>query len=121
MKERNFFEIGIVNAIVDNLVKSGIKPKRIGVVTVTSDQQVLLQRLMNAYTVSVHSLYDLEGLCKDVLIISTVKHGRKCSYLKELRRLYTAFTKCRLKLILVGSVQQLMEVEPLDQFVAYIK
>ena len=37
MKERNYFEIAIVNAIVDNFTKSGIKPKRIGVVTTTMD------------------------------------------------------------------------------------
>ena len=37
MKNRNFFEVAIVLAIIDNFIKSGIKPKSIGVVTTTLD------------------------------------------------------------------------------------
>ena len=42
MKNRNFFEVAIVNAIVDNFIKSGIKPKAIGIVTTSLDQMALL-------------------------------------------------------------------------------
>lgn len=55
------------------------------------------------------------------MIISCVKHNRKCTHIKEIRRIYTAFTHARKKLILVGSMQNLKEVEPLDQFIGYIK
>lgn len=42
MKNRNFFEIAIINAMVDNFIKSGIKPKQIGVVTTSMDQLAIL-------------------------------------------------------------------------------
>ena len=38
MKNRNYFEVAIINAIVDNFIKSGIKPKQIGIVTTSIDQ-----------------------------------------------------------------------------------
>ena len=41
--------------------------------------------------------------------------------MKDIRRLYTAFTHAKKKLILVGSMLNLKEVEPLDQFIGYIK
>lgn len=34
--------------------------------------------------------------------------------MKELRRMYVAFSHARKKLVLVGSIQQLREVEPID-------
>lgn len=37
MKNRNFFEIAIVNAMVESFIKSGLKPKQIGVVTTSVD------------------------------------------------------------------------------------
>lgn len=37
MKERNFFEIAVIVAVVENLILSGVAAKRIGVVTVTED------------------------------------------------------------------------------------
>ena len=53
--------------------------------------------------------------------MSCVKHNRKCVNLKDIRRLYTAFTHAQKKLIIVGSMVNLREVEPLDQFIGYIK
>jgi hypothetical protein len=50
-----------------------------------------------------------------------VKHNRKQNNLKEIRRLYTAFCHVQSKLVIVGSMMNLREVEPLDQFIAYIK
>jgi superfamily I DNA and/or RNA helicase len=44
MKNRNFFEAAIIHTVVDNFIKSGIKPKQIGVVTTSVDQQALLQK-----------------------------------------------------------------------------
>ena len=48
-------------------------------------------------------------------------HNRKCIKLKDIRRIYTAFTHAKKKLILVGSMSNLKEVEPMDKFIAYIK
>ena len=59
-------------------------------------------------------LEKLQGIFKDVLIISSVKHNRKHQNMKELRRMYVAFSHARKKLVLVGSIQQLREVEPID-------
>ena len=77
--------------------------------------------MMNPFTIKVHTLSDLDNLSKDVLIVSSVKHSKKLSFMKDLRRMYTAFNHARLKLVIVGSVQQLLEVEPIDQFVAYVR
>ena len=107
--------------MVENFIKSGLKPKQIGVVTTSVDQQVILQRILNPYTVKVHMLDRLQGISKDVLIISSVKHNRKHQNMKDLRRMYISFSHAKKKLVLVGSIQQLREVEPIDQFVAFMK
>lgn len=82
---------------------------------------MLLQRELNKWTVTVYGLDGIEGVSKDVLLVSTVKHSKKFTCIRDLRRIYKTFCKCHQKLILVGSLQQLMPVEPIDQFVAYIK
>lgn len=117
MKNRNFFEAAIIHTVIDNFIKSGIKPRQIGVVTTSVDQQTLLQKQLNHFTIKVHLLDKLQGVNKDILLISSVKHQN----MKELRRMYVAFSHAAKKLILVGSIQQLREVEPIDQFVAFIK
>jgi len=63
----------------------------------------------------------VQGLSKELLILSAVKHNKKCSVLKDVRRLYITFPRAERKLVIVGSMHNLKEVEPLDQFVAYIK
>jgi hypothetical protein len=37
MKNKNYFEVAIIGAIIENFIKSGINAKRIGVVTTTQD------------------------------------------------------------------------------------
>ena len=63
----------------------------------------------------------IQSLSKDLVIVSCVKHNKKCTNLMAIRRLYTAFSHAKKKLILVGSMNNLKEVEPLDQFIGYIK
>ena len=77
MKNKNYFEIAIIGAIIENFIKSGINARRIGVVTTTQDQLTILQRDLNFYTVRVYLIDKLQGVSKDVLIISSVKHNRK--------------------------------------------
>jgi superfamily I DNA and/or RNA helicase len=50
-----------------------------------------------------------------------VKHNRKQTNLKDVRRIYQAFTHARQKLVIIGSMMNMREVEPNDQFIDYIK
>ncbi len=54
-------------------------------------------------------------------MVSCVKHNRKQTSLKDLRRIYQAFCHVRQKLIIVGSMLNMREVEPNDKFIDYIK
>jgi superfamily I DNA and/or RNA helicase len=58
---------------------------------------------------------------KDIIIVSCIKHNRKCVNLKDIRKIYTTFTRAQKKLILVGSMANLKEVDPLDMFIGYIR
>lgn len=70
--------------------------------------------MVKKHGIAVQTCDKVQGLEKDVMLISCVKHNRKCLNLRDVRKLYTAFTHASKKLILVGSMANLNEVEPLD-------
>jgi superfamily I DNA and/or RNA helicase len=63
----------------------------------------------------------IQGLSKEVVIVSCVQHNRKQAILKDIKRLYLAFPRAQKKLIIVGSINNLGKVQPMDQFIAFIK
>ena len=44
------------------------------------------------------------------MIISSVKHNKKCSILKDIRRMYIGFVHAKKKLMIVGSMNNLKDV-----------
>ena len=62
----------------------------------------------------------MQGLSKEILIVSCVKHNKK-SQSKDIRKLYISFNHAQKKLIIVGSMNNLKDVEPLNQFIAFVK
>jgi len=121
MKSRNFYEAAIIAAIVDNFLQTGLTMKQIAIVTPFIDQQALIQRQLSHHKVKVHLLDKIQGLSKEVVIVSCVQHNRKQAILKDIKRLYLAFPRAQRKLIIVGSINNLSKVQPMDQFIAFIK
>ncbi|TNV85700.1 hypothetical protein FGO68_gene3132 [Halteria grandinella] len=121
MKSRNFYESAIIFAIVENFLHSGLSRKQMAIVTPFVDQQALIQRQLTQFKMKAHLLDKIQGLQKDVIIVSCVQHNRKQAILKDIKRLYLSFPRASKKLIIVGSINNLTKVQPMDQFVQYIK
>ena len=77
--------------------------------------------MLQKFRVNVQTIDKINNIERDIVIVSCVKNSKKSSQLKEIRKIYTTFTHARKKLILVGSMQNLKTVDPLDMFIGYIK
>eukprot|EP00347_Sterkiella_histriomuscorum_P013745 403363527 len=121
MKNRNFYESAIIHAIVENFIGSGISRKNMAIITPFLDQQVLIQKQLQNFKVKVFNLDKIQGLQKEIIIISCVQHNRKQSILKDIKRLYLSFTHAKTKLIIVGSMSNVEKVKPMDMFLGYIR
>lgn len=69
----------------------------------------------------VHHSDKIQGINKDIVIVSTVMHNRKQAIAKEIKKLYLTFNKPSKKLVIIGSLNNLSKVQPMDQFIGYIK
>ena len=133
MRNKNYFEAAIVHALLEsflcppnqnpipNELGDSCRPRNMAIVTPFVEQQILLQRKFQKFKVPVHLIDNIQNLQKDILIISCIKHNKKCINLQSIRKIYTAFTHAKKKLILVGSMANLKEVDPLDLFIGYIR
>ena len=56
----------------------------------------------------------IQGINKEIVIVSTVMHNRKQAIAKEIKKLYLTFNKASKKLVIIGSLNNLGKVQPMD-------
>ena len=89
------------------------------IVATSHDQEVLLKKHLKDFgeELTICGVNDVAGLQKECIIISTVKYGKKDQNNRDIRRVYIAFTKASKKLIVLGSLSNLKEIQPLNQYI----
>lgn len=118
----NPLEAKIIKEIVEKMLKMGVKAEWIGVVTPYDDQVDLLSSLLGD-AVEVNTVDGYQGREKEVIIISFVRSNRSgdLGFLTDLRRLNTALTRAKRKLICVGDSETLSSHETYKRFVEFVK
>lgn len=109
----NVMESLIIAQLVTVLVRAGVSPSSIGVVTFYRSQLALLKRDIKAHAgsnaaadVEMHTADKYQGRDKEVVLMSCVRSNEEDKVgelLRDWRRVNVAVTRARSKLVMVGS------------------
>ncbi|QRW07505.1 DNA replication ATP-dependent helicase Dna2 [Ceratobasidium sp. AG-Ba] len=117
---QNDIEAELVAQTVESLVRLGVKPSQIGIISIYRQQIKLLAHILQAHDgVEILTADRSQGRDKDCIIISMVRSNEDGSIgdlLKDWRRLNVSFTRARSKLIIFGSRSTLKCDQLLEQF-----
>ncbi|KAK4643399.1 DNA replication endonuclease-helicase Dna2 [Podospora bellae-mahoneyi] len=108
-------EAKIITQLVDSLVLCGVPAEEIGVMTHYRSQLALLKYHLRGSTggrdVEMHTADRFQGRDKSVILLSLVRSNDSGSIgelLKDWRRINVAFTRAKVKLLVVGSKKTLL-------------
>jgi superfamily I DNA and/or RNA helicase len=118
----NIDESNYCNEIISELLKSGIDPKQIGVITpfrlqVNTIKSSLFSSLGKDYpdildNLQIDTIDRFQGSQKDIILISLCSSDLRNNFLiKDLRRLNVALTRSRFKRIILGDLQSFVSTE----------
>ncbi|KAM9913006.1 hypothetical protein OXX69_002000 [Metschnikowia pulcherrima] len=118
-------EVELVRQTVEGLVRCGVEPTKIGVMTLYRSQLKLLHdTFRHMPELEILTADRFQGRDKDCIIISLVRSNRdrrSGDLLKDWRRINVAVTRARSKLIVFGSVATLSNAESVSDFVTLAK
>jgi predicted DNA helicase len=114
-------EAKLVKWIVEELLKLGVSPKDIGVITPYKDQEDLLKKLLK--NIEVQTVDGFQGREKEIIIISLVRSNKEgdIGFLEDLRRLNVALTRPKRKLIIVADANTIKHNKIYQNLISYIK
>jgi predicted DNA helicase len=120
--KENPFEVEIVKTILEKMFKTGIKKEFIGVITPYDDQLDLLRKSLQE-KVEINTVDGFQGREKEIIIISFVRSSKEkiLGFLTDLRRLNTAITRAKRKLICIGDSETLKSHPVYSRFIDFIK
>ena len=123
----NVGEARIIQQIVLTLIKSGISPSSIGLITLYRQQVKLLSHLLQAFLaqgLEIMTADQSQGRDKECIIVSLVRSNEKgnCGDLvRDWRRLNVVFTRARAKLVVVGSKATMGSDEVMKKFFGVVE
>ncbi|XP_055947558.1 DNA replication ATP-dependent helicase/nuclease DNA2-like [Argiope bruennichi] len=125
-QDMNEFEVNLVQAILQVLLKCKISEWDIGIITPYRRQVDLIEnklRKMNVNNLEVNTVDQYQGRDKDVIIISCVKCNKSTSdsekkgiIINDEKRLNVAISRAKRKLIIIGCMSSLIIYEPFKNF-----
>ena len=103
------------------MIKKGIEPEQIAVISPYKAQAKKLQRLFEE--VEIDTVDAFQGREKDVVIISFVRSNKygNIGFLKDFRRLNVSISRAKSKLILVGNLNMISQNEMYDFLLEMIR
>ncbi|WP_297073019.1 IGHMBP2 family helicase [Thermococcus sp.] len=118
----NPLEAHLVRETVERLLKLGVKPEWIGVITPYDDQRDLISSLLPE-EIEVKTVDGYQGREKEVIVLSFVRSNRKgqLGFLEDLRRLNVSLTRAKRKLILVGDSSTLSVHPTYKRLIEFVK
>jgi predicted DNA helicase len=120
--KENPFEVEIVKSILEKMFEAGIKKEWVGVITPYDDQLDLLRRALGEL-VEINTVDGFQGREKEIILISFVRSNKEkiLGFLTDLRRLNTAITRAKRKLICVGDSETLKNHPVYARFIEFIR
>lgn len=116
----NELECRIVEKVVNELLRMGVKRDWIGVITPYDDQVDLFRRRLDVETSTVDGF---QGKEKEVVVISFVRSNRnnEIGFLEDLRRLNVSLTRAKRKLIMVGDSETLSVNDTYRRLIEHVR
>ncbi len=113
----------LVAHMADNLLRSGMQPEDIAVISPYKDQVDLLDRKIDTENLEIKSVDGFQGREKEVVIISLTRSNknRRIGFLEDVRRLNVSLTRAKRKLIVVGDSTTVTSHESYTNFVDYVR
>mgnify|MGYP000101677812 CR=1 FL=1 len=120
--KENPFEVEIIKSILKKMFDLKIQKEWIGIITPYDDQLDLLRKHLGN-VVEINTVDGFQGKEKEIILISFVRSNKEkiLGFLKDLRRLNTAITRAKRKLICVGDSETLKFHPIYARFIDFIK
>ena len=115
-----------VAKIAKQMIRSGVRPEMIGIISFYSKQVGLLEKLIKTTIceeVEVKTTDSFQGREKEILLISMVRSNpeNKIGFLKDFRRWNVAVTRAKRLLIIIGDVSTFLKEDTFRNFFEYMK
>jgi len=120
ISKKNVAEVQSVKEYVEMLLRYGVQPEQIGVITPYKEQKDVLQREVK---VEVNTVDGFQGREKEVILISLVRANPKAvlGFIKDERRLNVAITRAKRKVVLFGNKATLYKHPLYRELIDYIE
>jgi predicted DNA helicase len=121
--KENPAEALLVARMADNLLRAGMAPDEIAVISPYSDQVDLLDRNIESEGLDIKSVDGFQGREKEVVIISLTRSNKagRIGFLEDVRRLNVSLTRAKRKLIVVGDSSTVTPHETYAAFLDYVQ
>ncbi|MFO7814694.1 MAG: IGHMBP2 family helicase [Halanaerobiales bacterium] len=119
----NPVEMEVLLDIVDEALKSELKPEQIAVIAPYKDQVDLLKKHTTIENLEINTVDGFQGREKEVVLISLVRSNDRnnIGFLRDLRRANVAFTRAKRKLIIIGDSSTITKNETYYNLINYIE
>lgn len=116
-------EAKFVAGQVEDLLKSGVRPEEIGVITPYGAQVRILRELIAERGVEIDTVDGFQGREKEAILISLVRSNTEgeLGFLTDTRRMNVALTRARRKLIIFGDSSTLGHLEFYNRLLEYFE
>ena len=115
-------EARLTSEIVANLLKLGVPPEDIAIITPYEDQRNILRNLIKVKGLEINTVDGFQGREKEIVVLSLVRgnpHGN-IGFLRDYRRLNVAITRAKRKLIIIGNAETLSADPVYKNLIEYI-
>lgn len=112
----------LVAKMADNLLRAGMAPTDIAVISPYHDQVDLLDRKIKMEDLEVKTVDAFQGREKEAVLISLTRSNGKnaIGFLEDVRRLNVSLTRAKRKLVVVGDGSTITSHETYQRFVDYV-
>ncbi len=113
----------LVAKLADNLLRAGMNPEDIAVISPYHDQVDLVDRKIGVEDLEVKTVDGFQGREKEAVIISLTRSNAKnaIGFLEDVRRLNVSLTRAKRKLIVVGDRSTITSHKTYQRFVDYVE
>eukprot|EP00826_Nyctotherus_ovalis_P003914 TRINITY_DN10813_c0_g1_i2.p1 TRINITY_DN10813_c0_g1~~TRINITY_DN10813_c0_g1_i2.p1 ORF type:complete len:508 (+),score=160.99 TRINITY_DN10813_c0_g1_i2:107-1630(+) len=117
----NRYECWLIFRLIKELAKAQVPETSIGVITPYVDQHKLLKQALEEYNMlDVYTIDKSQGIDKEVVVVSCVKQSAQAELLKDVKRINVAFTRAKSKLVIIGSLTAMENIETVKNYMKVI-
>ena len=119
---KNEREAKVVTTIINNMIKDGVNPNEIGVITPYASQVAEIVFYLQNKSIKVSTVDSFQGSEKKYIIVSTVRtNTSSIGFVANPRRINVTLTRAQIGLVVVGNAPALYKDPIWGSFIIYIK